>query len=1182
MALWTPPISDPHRLPLVHTNVGWHSLAYPFGQEAERAIDQFLKDPLNGVQLNDLGATAVVRRQEAASSLLLDRFTIKQPVPLHDFQAAAEDAYLTARRHGRDRGLIVIPTGGGKTTTFTHIVGRIFQEQQQLQNGWRAACQARLLSSTAAFLEKWQAPARILVIVHTEEILDQNVAALVQVLGSEAHVGKVQTSRFQQWDRPVVVVSIQTLIAMDPRERQEWLRQFGQVVLDEAHHYVFGNDWFVPLIEMGFFDSEGNITWNWPKGMLGVTATTDRYTGLPLRTTFGPDGIVYSIDMAPLIEKRVLIEPYGIEVRVKTSNAHNPIRALKELSPEEKADLVLAIFKNRLYQEGRYLRTRVFVDNTDDLTAIVECLNTAKIQAIGVTKDQVYGTSLDRKSAMEGYGSGQFDALVTIRVGMEGHNDPGTEAGILVLSSDSRGGIIQRIGRLLRQDPLHPERRVAIIVDCGLNLERHDLGIPAREAYDLDDGSLIVRSSENGGLTRTPGTGLIDTVEIEDRGDLLNARPYPYFAQALRQFLPTPEEVERLAFAIDSNSDRLFQYWNGLALPGSLQEVEALARLIQDPWGMIVDAWAWEKVQEREQSFPLRADLSEEERSLAQWFRFGVFRWFGGSMEMALDTSQRTLTALWHDGSVPLHNQPRMPLTLLYDRITEIVSGPRPDLREIISALIPEVIRVKWQWRQESTTLPIAWVWLLGLAREAFITRFRGEPLMSGPEAVEQQDPIRSFAYDETVPEGSRSMQPLCESLLVLLAGDDPAARERVNLLLDEAIRESQELQGPFQEVAPKMAVFHAWALQGMIRRQRGFVPSKDQGKNIPYYMRELILSFYREGRFPESMGVKGLATFSSLVLEFSSAGNSQSLAEGRQRLQDALAESYGWDQPSGLSPAVDWLLTLFRFESMQRYQGSWPTTGPAGLGSRSWIRRFLEQGEEIPIQECFAELLSVLSNGDRVREQEWSEVLRLAAVAQATEKYRRQLGLEQELPQLAAPIQGLRWWLQHQLLDHPERSVLLQPSHVAFLQGGKIPPMFYGTYTRYQFYEDMLQAAAGDDLAVRETGNSLVRGALKELLGWTEDYRQSLPDAVERVLDRCLDIVCDKYRGLVPANAADIPRGSALSKFIDSRQWPQFRGTNEKMAVENFQDSLRNFFVTNGVPEAEADRLIGEVSVTA
>src|SRR6266700_7054263 len=107
--------------------------------------------------MNDLAESrsAIFRRQNRSKGMT-SRLPSSAPSDLRPYQRAAIDAVLAARRAGRRRLLVHLPTGAGKTVIFSHL--------------------ARL------------ARRQVLVLAHREELLEQAREKLERALEGAAVV----------------------------------------------------------------------------------------------------------------------------------------------------------------------------------------------------------------------------------------------------------------------------------------------------------------------------------------------------------------------------------------------------------------------------------------------------------------------------------------------------------------------------------------------------------------------------------------------------------------------------------------------------------------------------------------------------------------------------------------------------------------------------------------------------------------------------------------------------------------------------------------------------------------------------------------------------------------------------------------------------------------------------------
>lgn len=195
-------------------------------------------------------------------------------IPLRDYQQEAVDAVLAAWDNGLDRVLMVLPTGTGKTITFSEIIRRRLH----------------------------QGPA--LIIAHRDELIEQAVDKY-RMVSPGAAIGVVKAQR-NELGYPITVASIQT-IAGSKRLRQLVNIDWGTVVVDEAHHST-ATTYMRVLQALGAF--EGRVK------TLGVTATPNRADKIGLHNAF--EEIVYE---KPLLS--MILEGYLCDIRA--TRIHVPI-----------------------------------------------------------------------------------------------------------------------------------------------------------------------------------------------------------------------------------------------------------------------------------------------------------------------------------------------------------------------------------------------------------------------------------------------------------------------------------------------------------------------------------------------------------------------------------------------------------------------------------------------------------------------------------------------------------------------------------------------------------------------------------------------------------------------------------------------------------------------------------------
>lgn len=177
---------------------------------------------------------------------------------LRDYQQASHDAIFKEWETNQST-LLVIPTGGGKTVIFAHVI-------KSLQ------------------------PKRVMVLAHRNELIVQAREKIEAVTGLPVEIEKADqyasTGLFNR--TPVVVSSIQTQIS-GAADRRRYFRfnplEFGALVCDEAHH----------ALSPSWKEVIAHYCKNPALKVLGCTATPDRSDKLGLKAVFSSVAFVYGI-----------------------------------------------------------------------------------------------------------------------------------------------------------------------------------------------------------------------------------------------------------------------------------------------------------------------------------------------------------------------------------------------------------------------------------------------------------------------------------------------------------------------------------------------------------------------------------------------------------------------------------------------------------------------------------------------------------------------------------------------------------------------------------------------------------------------------------------------------------------------------------------------------------------------
>lgn len=348
------------------------------------------------------------------------------------YQADAVDAWLRAG----GRGVVVLPTGAGKTVVALDIVKRL--------------------------------GVRSLVVVPTIELLRQWRSGLGAHLGiSEEEIGVIGGGEHRTG--PITVITYDS--AAMPRRR---LNGFGLIVFDEAHH--------LPAQSYRAIAEKCGAPWR-----LGLSATLERVDGRHQELDYLIGPVVFERQAQELAEQRHIA-------------AYREHRVYVDLTDEEEvryASLMAewrwyvatrraqlggpGMFQEMIRRSGfdpearRALRAHhearlVALNATAKVSVIEDLLRrhaTDKVIVFSEYTDMVdrisrtlllpsitYRTPAgERQAILRGFRSGELTKLVTGRVLNEGVDVPDANVAIVASGSSSMREYVQRLGRVLRPKP---------------------------------------------------------------------------------------------------------------------------------------------------------------------------------------------------------------------------------------------------------------------------------------------------------------------------------------------------------------------------------------------------------------------------------------------------------------------------------------------------------------------------------------------------------------------------------------------------------------------------------------------------------------------------------------------------------------------------------------------------------
>jgi len=373
---------------------------------------------------------------------VLSLFSDPSPEPpkiiLRDYQQACVEAVLEGRRRGVRRGLIVLPTGCGKTTVFAEVI--------------------RLLSAEPEF--------QALVLAHRAELLEQG-ATRIAAQNPHLRVGIEAGDQRAEKGANVVVAGVQT-IGRPGSTRLPWLDP-SLIITDEGHH-ASADTYCHIYRRYGLFESVGRVF------HLGVTATPHRMDNKPLHGTEKAifEEVLFSYRLSEAIKSNYLCDLRGYRVSSeadlsKVGNVagdFNLGQLEKAMNTERENELAF----NSWAEVASDRQTIVFCSGVDHAEAVAEVFRSKGVKAASVSgamKREV------RDEVIRKFRDGEVQVLTNMDIATEGFDVPNIRCVLLLRPTQSWGLYTQMVGRGTR---LSPGKTDCIVIDVVGNSERHALG----------------------------------------------------------------------------------------------------------------------------------------------------------------------------------------------------------------------------------------------------------------------------------------------------------------------------------------------------------------------------------------------------------------------------------------------------------------------------------------------------------------------------------------------------------------------------------------------------------------------------------------------------------------------------------------------------------------------------------
>jgi len=391
-----------------------------------------------------------VKNQNAGTIKIVNE---NSPLTLRKHQISAIEQLqtkITKSNKNPFEGLLVLPTGGGKTLTIAYWIAKNYLDRNK----------------------------KVLWIAHRHELLEQAKGTFQERLAFKDIFKNKSSFNYRIisgiHDKPVNIKSTDDLIISSKDSlnagfdylNKNWLKGNDEILLiiDEAHHSTAKT--YRKLIN-SLKEKVDKFT------MVGLTATpfrtSDNEKGL-LAKVFSDD-IIYKVDLRTLINRGFLSEPIFEEIKtnfditrllteqqldnLKYFDIDSIGKATAKTIAENDARnwIIVNQYKNN---KSKYKQTLVFALNKDNAIALKALFTEAGIKSefvLSSIQDKMTGVTISSKGnklKIDKFRKGEIDVLINVNILTEGTDLPNVQSIFLARPTISSILMTQMIGRGLR------------------------------------------------------------------------------------------------------------------------------------------------------------------------------------------------------------------------------------------------------------------------------------------------------------------------------------------------------------------------------------------------------------------------------------------------------------------------------------------------------------------------------------------------------------------------------------------------------------------------------------------------------------------------------------------------------------------------------------------------------------
>lgn len=396
---------------------------------------------------------------------------------LRAYQAEAVEKVFTAWREGMQRPAVVLPTGAGKTIVFSHLADAFVRAQTGPLDGLKV---------------RPQGAARVVVLVHRDELADQTLSKLAAVAPG-LRTGKVKAAD-DDITADVMVCSVQTL-ARESRigrllDAQAYAGDIGLVVVDECHH-ALADSYRNVMALLGCYDPDS------PAVAVGFTATMARGDKQGLGDVW--EDVVFTKSVLWMISQGYLTDVRARQIDVDALDLSQVKRSGGDFTAKSLGDALMdadveGIVRQVILQHAADRRSIiVFTPTVEVARAVQTHLGGGGPLAAAVVHG---GTPREeRLHIYEQFRRGGVRVLVNCMVLTEGADFPFADCAVIARPTRSETLFIQMAGRVLRPSPVTGKKDALLLLLSGA-------GGSIRTLVDLEPG-VVIPASDGESLTET-------------------------------------------------------------------------------------------------------------------------------------------------------------------------------------------------------------------------------------------------------------------------------------------------------------------------------------------------------------------------------------------------------------------------------------------------------------------------------------------------------------------------------------------------------------------------------------------------------------------------------------------------------------------------------------------------------